>query len=79
MHGIKPSTYEAEIGGSLWVWGQPGLHSEFQENQSYIVRRALNLKNNYNNKDIVSENYIERKYNLRRNQELEKAEKLAVK
>lgn len=30
----NPSTPEAEAGRSLWVWGQPCLHSEFQDNQS---------------------------------------------
>jgi hypothetical protein len=29
---------EAEIGGSLWVWGQLGLHSEFYDSQGCIVR-----------------------------------------
>ena len=24
-HAFNPSTREAEAGGSLWVWGQPGL------------------------------------------------------
>jgi hypothetical protein len=25
VHAFNPSTLEAEAGGSLWVWGQPGL------------------------------------------------------
>jgi hypothetical protein len=29
----NPSTQEAEAGRSLWVWGQPGLQSEFQNSQ----------------------------------------------
>lgn len=28
-------------GGSLRVWGQPGLHSEFKDSQSYIERPYL--------------------------------------
>jgi hypothetical protein len=32
---FNPTTQEARLGGSLWVWGQPGLQSEFQNNQSY--------------------------------------------
>lgn len=28
---------EAETGGSMWVWGQHCLHSEFKANQGYIV------------------------------------------
>jgi hypothetical protein len=27
-HTFNPSTQKAEAGGSLWVWGQPGLHHE---------------------------------------------------
>ena len=26
---FNPSTGEAEAGGSLWIWDQPGLHSKF--------------------------------------------------
>ena len=35
-HAFNRSTWEAEAGWSLWVWGQPGLHSEFQDSQSYL-------------------------------------------
>jgi hypothetical protein len=28
-HAFSSSIQEAEAGGSLWVWGQPGLQSEF--------------------------------------------------
>lgn len=35
----------AEANGSMWVWGQPSLHSEFQTSQGYIVRpRVLKKK-----------------------------------
>ena len=35
-HAFNPSTQRGrEAGGSLWVWGQPGLQSKFQESQSY--------------------------------------------
>ena len=35
-HAFNPSTREAEASGSLWVLGQPGLQSEFQDrHQSY--------------------------------------------
>jgi hypothetical protein len=33
-HALNPSTQEAESGGSLWVWGQPGLQNEFQNSQA---------------------------------------------
>jgi len=37
-HIFNPSTQEVETGKSLWVWGQPALHSECQDSQSYIKR-----------------------------------------
>ena len=30
---VTPSIWEAGAGRSLWVQGQPGLHSEFQDRQ----------------------------------------------
>ena len=36
-HTFKPSTWESEAGGSLWVWGQPGLQYEFQDCQGYTL------------------------------------------
>jgi hypothetical protein len=36
----NPSTWEAETGG-LRVWGQPGLHSQFQSNLCYLIRPHL--------------------------------------
>jgi hypothetical protein len=32
---------EAEAGGSLWVWGQPGLKREFQASQGYMEKPCL--------------------------------------
>ena len=32
-HTFSASAQEAEAGRSLWVWGQPGLQSEFQDSQ----------------------------------------------
>lgn len=29
MHDFSPSTRETERQMDLWVWGRPGLHSEF--------------------------------------------------
>ena len=46
VHAFKPSTWETEAGGSLWVQGQPGRHSEFQANQDYMVRSCLKYKQN---------------------------------
>jgi hypothetical protein len=33
-HTFNLSTGEAEA-GDFWVWGQPGLQSEFQDSQGY--------------------------------------------
>ena len=41
----NPSTQEAEAGGS-GVQGQPGLYSEFQDSQGYIMRPCLKKKKN---------------------------------
>ena len=32
---FDPSTHEVEADWSPWVWGQPGLHSEFKTSQGY--------------------------------------------
>jgi hypothetical protein len=41
---FNPSTQETEAGGSLWVQGQLGLQSEFQDSQGYMYRDPV-LKN----------------------------------
>lgn len=38
VHTFNPRTQEAEAGGSLRVWGQPGLYNEFQASQGHKVR-----------------------------------------
>jgi hypothetical protein len=43
-HTFSPRTWEAEAGGTLWVWGQPGLQSELQYSQGYIEKNPV-LKN----------------------------------
>ena len=44
-HSLHPSTREAEAGGSLWVQGQPGLQSEFQDSQSFYTEKpCLTMK-----------------------------------
>lgn len=40
-HVCHPSTWEAEVGESLQVQGQPGLHSEFKASLTYIKRPCL--------------------------------------
>jgi hypothetical protein len=45
VHAFNPSTWEAEAGGSLWVRGQPGLQSEFQDSQGYTEKHCLEKSN----------------------------------
>jgi hypothetical protein len=40
-HTFDPSTQEAEVDWSLWVQGQPGLHSQLQASQGYFVKPCL--------------------------------------
>lgn len=43
------STKEAEVGRSLWIWDQYGLHRRFWANQGYTVR-PCQKQNKYTNK-----------------------------
>ena len=38
VYAFNPSTLEAEVDGSLRVWGQSGLQSEFQDSQGYTEK-----------------------------------------
>lgn len=40
-HAFNPSTLEVEAGGTLWVQGQTGLHSDSWTSQSSTVRLCL--------------------------------------
>ena len=42
-HAFSPSTWEAEA-VNLWVLGQPGLQSKFQDSQTYTVKPYLQKK-----------------------------------
>jgi hypothetical protein len=53
-HSFNPSTQEAGAGRSLWVLGQPGLQSEFQD--SPVLLRELCLKNQ--NKQANQQNIL---------------------
>lgn len=44
------SIQEAEASRSVWVWGQPDLHGEFQESQQYTERPCLNKTKQNKNK-----------------------------
>jgi hypothetical protein len=46
------STWEAEVGGSLGVRGQPGLQSEFQDSQGYREKLCLKINKLKKNKKI---------------------------
>ena len=51
VHAFNTNTWEVETGRSLWIWGQCGLQSEFQDSQSYMIRPCLKRnKHNNNNK-----------------------------
>jgi hypothetical protein len=39
-HSFNPSTWEA-VQADFWVWGQPGLQSEFQDSQVYTKKPCL--------------------------------------
>jgi hypothetical protein len=43
VHASNPRTEEREA-GRLWVYGQPGLHSELEARLSYIVKAYLKNK-----------------------------------
>ena len=46
VQAFNPSAQKAETGGSQWVWGQPGLQSEFQDRlQSYTEKTCLEKQN----------------------------------
>ena len=45
---LIPAIREAEAGGTLWVWGQAGLQSEFQDSQSYTEKLCLENKTKLN-------------------------------
>jgi hypothetical protein len=38
---FNPSTQEAEADRALWIQGQPGLYTDFQDSLSYIVGPCL--------------------------------------
>jgi hypothetical protein len=44
VHAFNSSTWEVEV--DLWVWGQPGLQSEFQDIQGYTEKPCLRKKQN---------------------------------
>ena len=46
-HAFNPSTWEAEAGGSLWVWGQPGLQ-ELVPDKFQCYRETLSWKSKAN-------------------------------
>jgi hypothetical protein len=42
LHAFNKNTQEAEVGGSLWVQGQPGRPNKFQSSQGYKRNPASN-------------------------------------
>lgn len=52
-HTLNASTHEAEAGKCLWVWGQLGIHSEFQNSQSFTVRPSQTQNRTKQNKKAL--------------------------
>lgn len=44
VKAFNPSTQKTEASKSLCIWGQPGLLSEFQESQGYIMKCCLRFR-----------------------------------
>lgn len=44
VHAFSPHSWEVEVGGSLGVRDQPGLHNKLQANEDCIVRFYLRKK-----------------------------------
>jgi hypothetical protein len=54
VHAFRLSTWEAEAGGSLWIWGQLGLEWVFQESQGYTEKSCLKKQNKQQTKESDS-------------------------
>lgn len=59
VHTFNLSTQEAEAGGSLRVWGQPGLY-EFQARQEYNVRSGDGMGVEVREKEMIKEGQVEK-------------------
>lgn len=44
VHTFDPHAQKAEVGGSLWVRGQPGLHRELEGSLGYVEGSYLENK-----------------------------------
>lgn len=42
-HAFNPSSRTQRMADHYWVWGQPGLHHEFQASQGYMVMPWLKI------------------------------------
>ena len=58
VHAFNPSIQDAETGGSLWVQGQPGLQSQFQDSPGYTKKSCLKSKGKQNKNKQTSKNQI---------------------
>lgn len=54
---FKSNTWEAEIGGSQLVWGQPGLYSKYQDSQGYVETLFHEKKNRKEKNQNTCEHY----------------------
>ena len=55
---FDPSTQEEEADRSLWIQGQTGLQSEFQDSQGCVVRPVSKKKKKKKKKKIEREKEI---------------------
>lgn len=59
----SPSTWEAEVGGLLWVQTQLSLHSEFKASVNYMVRSCLKKQKQNKTKGMEYLRYAMKFYN----------------
>ena len=52
VHAFNPSIWETEADRSLYIRGQRGLHSEFQDSQTYIISSCLEKNKNKKESDF---------------------------
>ena len=57
-HSFNLSTREAEAGGSLWVWGQPGLQELVPGQLGLLNRETLSRKTKKSTTKLKYSNFI---------------------
>lgn len=44
---FNPSIQGAEVGRQIWIWAQPGIETEFQDNQGYTEKPKVSTYKSY--------------------------------